>query len=217
MARSGTCRSRRCRRPIAPLPDRRGARRVRAVAHLPLREARAHADARRSIGRPASRSNCSPSAIPRWRRPKPRRFRRCRTRRIKSAASRPSIPRNAARRSSAPPRARRASSAMRAGIASCTSPRTACWTTATRSTPRCCSPVTRVTRTATAEDGRLEARELMDIPLAADLVVLSACETARGRIGAGEGVLGLSGPSSSPAARAPSSANGRSGTRARRA
>lgn len=44
----------------------------------------------------------------------------------------------------------------------------------------------------TAEDGRLEARELMDIPLAADLVVLSACETARGRIGAGEGVLGLS-------------------------
>jgi CHAT domain-containing protein len=42
------------------------------------------------------------------------------------------------------------------------------------------------------EDGRLEARELMDIPLAADLVVLSACETARGRIGAGEGVLGLS-------------------------
>jgi CHAT domain-containing protein/Tfp pilus assembly protein PilF len=42
------------------------------------------------------------------------------------------------------------------------------------------------------EDGRLEARELMDIPLDADLVVLSACDTARGRIGVGEGVVGLS-------------------------
>jgi CHAT domain-containing protein len=42
------------------------------------------------------------------------------------------------------------------------------------------------------DDGRLEARELMDIPLHADLVVLSACDTARGRIGAGEGVVGLS-------------------------
>jgi CHAT domain-containing protein len=42
------------------------------------------------------------------------------------------------------------------------------------------------------DDGRLEARELMDIQLDADLVVLSACDTARGRIGAGEGVVGLS-------------------------
>lgn len=42
------------------------------------------------------------------------------------------------------------------------------------------------------EDGRLEARELMQLPLSADLAVLSACETARGRVGAGEGMIGLS-------------------------
>lgn len=41
-------------------------------------------------------------------------------------------------------------------------------------------------------DGRLEAREVVDIPLEADLVVLSACETARGRLGGGEGIIGLS-------------------------
>lgn len=44
---------------------------------------------------------------------------------------------------------------------------------------------------AGGEDGMLEARELMQMELRADLVVLSACETARGRVGAGEGVLGL--------------------------
>ncbi len=42
------------------------------------------------------------------------------------------------------------------------------------------------------EDGLLEAWEIMRLNLSADLVVLSACETARGHIGAGEGVIGLS-------------------------
>jgi CHAT domain-containing protein len=41
------------------------------------------------------------------------------------------------------------------------------------------------------EDGLLEAWEIMQLDLKADLAVLSACETARGRIGAGEGVIGL--------------------------
>lgn len=42
------------------------------------------------------------------------------------------------------------------------------------------------------EDGLLEAWELMRLDLRAELAVLSACETARGRVGAGEGVIGLS-------------------------
>jgi CHAT domain-containing protein len=41
------------------------------------------------------------------------------------------------------------------------------------------------------EDGFLEAWELMQLDLKADVVALSACDTARGRFGAGEGVIGL--------------------------
>jgi len=43
-----------------------------------------------------------------------------------------------------------------------------------------------------SEDGLLEAREVVDLPLDADLAVLSACQTARGKVGSGEGVIGLS-------------------------
>ena len=42
-----------------------------------------------------------------------------------------------------------------------------------------------------AEDGLLEAWEMMNLNIRADMVVLSACETARGRVGAGEGVIGM--------------------------
>lgn len=45
---------------------------------------------------------------------------------------------------------------------------------------------------SSGEDGLLEAWELMQLELHADLAVLSACETARGRFGAGEGMVGLS-------------------------
>jgi len=41
-------------------------------------------------------------------------------------------------------------------------------------------------------DGRLEARQIMDMNLHSDLAVLSACETANGRIAPGEGVMGMS-------------------------
>jgi CHAT domain-containing protein/Tfp pilus assembly protein PilF len=42
------------------------------------------------------------------------------------------------------------------------------------------------------EDGMLEAWELMELDLKADLAVLSGCETARGLASAGEGMIGLS-------------------------
>jgi CHAT domain-containing protein/uncharacterized protein HemY len=41
------------------------------------------------------------------------------------------------------------------------------------------------------EDGFLEAWEIAQLNLDSDLVVLSACETARGRLSAGEGMIGL--------------------------
>ena len=44
----------------------------------------------------------------------------------------------------------------------------------------------------TNEDGLLEAWEVMKLDLQADIVVLAACETARGRVGAGEGMIGMS-------------------------
>lgn len=42
------------------------------------------------------------------------------------------------------------------------------------------------------EDGFLQVREIVRLRLASDLVVLSACRTARGRVLAGDGVQGLS-------------------------
>ena len=45
---------------------------------------------------------------------------------------------------------------------------------------------------AKTEDGLLEAREIMRLQLRARLAVLSACETARGRVGDGEGLIGMS-------------------------
>ena len=42
------------------------------------------------------------------------------------------------------------------------------------------------------DDGFLEAREIMKLDLHADLAVLSACQTARGKVGSGEGLIGMS-------------------------
>ncbi len=43
-----------------------------------------------------------------------------------------------------------------------------------------------------ADDGRLEARELLPMRLQAALIVLSACQTAAGRVAPGEGMIGMS-------------------------
>lgn len=43
-----------------------------------------------------------------------------------------------------------------------------------------------------SEDGMLEAREILDLNLRAEVVVLSACETGRGELIGGEGVVGMS-------------------------
>jgi CHAT domain-containing protein/Tfp pilus assembly protein PilF len=43
-----------------------------------------------------------------------------------------------------------------------------------------------------AEDGYLHTLEILSMPLDVELVVLSACESARGRLSRGEGVVGLS-------------------------
>jgi CHAT domain-containing protein len=45
-------------------------------------------------------------------------------------------------------------------------------------------------RDSSNEDGRLDAREILRLKLSADLVVLAACETGRGRTAPGEGVIG---------------------------
>jgi CHAT domain-containing protein len=47
-------------------------------------------------------------------------------------------------------------------------------------------------RDGDGEDGALEAREMLDLHLNADLVVLSACDTARGDVHGGEGLIGMS-------------------------
>jgi CHAT domain-containing protein/tetratricopeptide (TPR) repeat protein len=46
-------------------------------------------------------------------------------------------------------------------------------------------------KTTSGNDGILEAWELMNLNLRARLVVLSGCDTARGRFGAGEGLIGM--------------------------
>jgi CHAT domain-containing protein len=48
------------------------------------------------------------------------------------------------------------------------------------------------TEDETENDGLLDAREIIDLNLDADLAVLSACETGNGRISPGEGVIGMS-------------------------
>lgn len=49
-----------------------------------------------------------------------------------------------------------------------------------------------LTSASAREDGLLEAREIMQLNLHANLAVLSACETARGQVRSGEGLIGMS-------------------------
>jgi CHAT domain-containing protein/tetratricopeptide (TPR) repeat protein len=49
-----------------------------------------------------------------------------------------------------------------------------------------------LSKSRSGEDGLLEAWEILDLHLDADLVVLAACQTARGRPRAGEGMIGMS-------------------------
>jgi CHAT domain-containing protein len=46
--------------------------------------------------------------------------------------------------------------------------------------------------TETGDDGYLHTLEILSLPVDAELVVLSACESARGTLARGEGVVGLS-------------------------
>jgi CHAT domain-containing protein len=54
------------------------------------------------------------------------------------------------------------------------------------------SAVVLATATGDPDDGLLEMREMSELHLHADLVVLSSCDTARGALYAGEGVIGMS-------------------------
>ncbi len=54
------------------------------------------------------------------------------------------------------------------------------------------SSVALCTSDGSAEDGYLHTLEILSLPLDVGLVVLSACESARGKVGRGEGVVGLS-------------------------
>jgi CHAT domain-containing protein len=54
------------------------------------------------------------------------------------------------------------------------------------------SPSRAGTAGARGDDGYVEAADLIEMDVQADLVVLSSCDTARGRVGDGEGLIGLS-------------------------
>ncbi|MEE9271363.1 MAG: CHAT domain-containing protein, partial [Candidatus Krumholzibacteria bacterium] len=54
------------------------------------------------------------------------------------------------------------------------------------------SSIALCTSDGSSEDGYLHTLEILSLPLDVGLVVLSACETARGKVSRGEGVVGLS-------------------------